>query len=120
MTKDYLEVLQAMVEDVMSEFPPDVDLEFKHMFGGKGAYVRGRIFAVLWKDGLALKLSEEDQQALLELAGASLTAPIGKKYTVVPEPFLEQKALLSPWVDKSFRYALTLPLPEKKKRKKKV
>ena len=105
-----------MLEEAVSVFPPDVDLEINPMFGGMGAYVRGRIFAILYDGGIALKLSEDHQEELLQVEGASQDAPISKKYTVVPQAFLEDNALLQPWVEKSVNYALTLPLPKKKRK----
>ena len=116
MTKEYLVDLQRLLEEAVSALPPDVDLEINPMFGGMGAFVRGRVFAILYDGGIALKLSEDHQEELLQVEGASRDAPISKKYIVVPQTFLEDNTLLQPWVEKSVNYALTLPLPKKKKK----
>lgn len=102
---------------------PDLDLEFKPMFGGVSAYVNGRVFATLSNVGLALKLKMEDQPALLNYEGAKLLqyepdAPISKQYVVVPSDFLYEVDLLGEWVERSARYAVTLAQPKKKPKRK--
>ena len=71
MTKEYLQGLAALLEAATSGLPPDIDLEINPMFGGMGAYVRGRILGILYDGGIALKLAEGDQEALLQEDGAS-------------------------------------------------
>ena len=124
MSKTELEAMREAVELAAEALPPDVELTFRSMFGGMGASAQGRMFASLSNVGLALKLPTAMQQELLQEPGAAYLqyepdAPVSKSYVVVPAGFLKDVAQLAPWVEKSVRYALTLPAPVKKKPAKK-
>lgn len=121
--KARLATLQERVELAAENLAPDTELTFQAMFGGIGGKAQGRMFASLSDRGLALKLPEAELEALLQIEGAEPLqyepdAPISKSYAVVPAGFLQDTALLTPWVEKSVRYVLTLPAPKKRATKK--
>ena len=125
MSKEEIESMRNAVELAAENLPPDIELTFRSMFGGMGGSVRGRMFASLSNIGLALKLPESEQPGLLAEEGAAYLqyepdAPVSKSYVVVPSGFLSDTARLAPWVEKSVKYALTLPLPKKKAAKSKA
>jgi TfoX/Sxy family transcriptional regulator of competence genes len=111
--------LRGFLEQVVS---PKDEIEYKHMFGGMGAYAQGRIFASLSNVGLALKLTPADAGELLQLEGAHYlqyepNAPISKHYVVLPDEVIKEPELLSAWVKRSIQHVITLPLPKKKSKK---
>jgi len=94
--------LQAELEAAV----PDVPLTFRPMFGGILAYANGKPMASLSNVGLALKLSADDQEALLKLKGAKRLQyepdqPPSKTYIVVPPSLLKDRRRLHDWVLKS-------------------
>ena len=116
------EEFQALLVQAADGLPPDIDLEFRKMFGGTAAYVRGRVFAIRSTPGLSLKLAKEDQAELLEEPGAVFLQhnpdePVSKQYIVVPPHIRNDRAALQRWVEKSANYAMTLPLPKKRSRR---
>lgn len=109
--------LQKIVEKAA---PLDIDLRFKPMFGGIGAYAFGRMFMSLSDVGLALKLGEAERQELLRLKGAKPLqyepdAPPSKSYVVVPDTMLSDLKTLQSWIAKSSACVRT---QEPKRRKK--
>ena len=121
--KAQLARMRERVELAAEELPPDTELTFQAMFGGIGAKAQGRMFGSLSDRGLALKLPEAELAELLQIEGAEPLqyepdAPVSKSYGVVPPDFLKETTLLAPWVEKSIRYVLTLPVPKKRAGKK--
>ncbi len=114
--------LQAAIESAFDLTYEDVGLQFRPMFGGIMSYARGRPFASLSNAGLALKLSPEDRENLIEKENAQ---PLryepddspSKSYTLVPESWHDDPDKLLPILKKSVEYCSTLPM--KKKRPKK-
>ncbi|MCC6972796.1 MAG: TfoX/Sxy family protein [Anaerolineae bacterium] len=83
-------------------------LEVRLMFGGAGFYVDGRIFAAWFGRGsVALKLSEDEGQALIASGGRASEG--ARLYIELPETALNDPAQLSVWVGKSVRYVRSLP-----------
>ena len=117
-------LLQQKVEAAMPYPAEEMDLTFRSMFGGVGAYVRGRFFASISDVGLALKFSPQDQDELLKQAPETKhlqygpDAPISKQYLVVPELILHDATLLETWLKQSIDYVVTLPIKAKKKKTK--
>ncbi len=60
--KEKFKLIQHALEDAMPYPPEAMDLLFRPMFGGVGAYVRGRFFAIIASSGLALKLPADIQE----------------------------------------------------------
>lgn len=121
--KHYLESLRHSLELAAEEvLPPDEELRFRAMFGGMGAYARGRMFASLSGVGLALKLGPEARGRLLEQEGAwplryEEDGPVSKSYVVVPTAVEGEPRLLAPWVGRSIEYTATLPEPKRRRKK---
>ncbi len=114
--------LQATMQRAFGITGEEVGLEFRPMFGGIMSYARGRPFASLSNAGLALKLSREDREELIDKENAQ---PLrynpddspSKSYTLVPESWHDEPDKLLPILEKSIDYCSTLPM--KKKRPKK-
>lgn len=107
--------LRAIVEQIGDETPGS-EFEYRRMFGAVGVYSRGRFFAVIGSEGLALKLAPDDRAALLADPGAHVWS-ISSKYVVAPAKY-DSVTALRPWVERSARYAQTLPLPERRSRRR--
>jgi TfoX/Sxy family transcriptional regulator of competence genes len=95
--------LQKKVE---AAAPLELELRFKSMFGGIGAYAHGVMCMSLSDVGLALKLGDADRVALLALKGAKPLqyepgAPVSKTYVVVPDAMLGDPKKLRGWIEKS-------------------
>ena len=117
---DRLEEFRNAIRDGASELPPDTEIEFRKMFGGMGAYARGRYFASTCAEGFALKYSDEECASRLKTPGAiPLQHEPGvttRGYVVVPAAVVADQAKLREWVEASIGYVMTLPVPKRKKR----
>ncbi len=118
-----LDGLQKAVEATRDHLAPDVGLRFRAMFGGRGAYAYDRMFASLWRGGLALKLSPGMQATALALPGARRLQygedqPVSKDKVVLPAEVVDNPAALAEWVQHSIEF--TIAQPETKRRKAKA
>ncbi len=117
-----LEELQDKLSAAAETLNLDMGLSFKAMFGGVSGYVEGRVFASLSNIGLALKLSADDQAALLREPGAKRLryepdAPESKQYIVVPEAVQANAEALAVWVKRSGDFVCALPAPNPRRKK---
>src|SRR5512140_2786842 len=98
---DRLEAFQNYILDGASELPPDTEIEFRKMFGGMGAYARGRYFASTCAEGFALKFSPQECQQRMKTPGAlPLQHEPGvttQGYVVVPPAVLADPPRLREW-----------------------
>ena len=98
---------------------PLPEVELRKMFGCPCAFVHGQMFAVFHPVGLALKLSVEDRETLLEQPDAALFEPMpGRKmrqYVVLPPATASAEDGLREWLGRAYRYAASLPPKEKKR-----
>ncbi|MCW3097351.1 MAG: TfoX N-terminal domain protein [Chthonomonadaceae bacterium] len=120
-----LEAMQEQMVNAIKTLPVARDWTFKPMFGGVSGYVEGRICASLSNIGLALKLSPDTQEQLLNLEGAKRLryepdAPESKQYIVVPERLCADAKELAVWVERSVDYVMSLPAPRPKPAKQKA
>ena len=110
--------LRSRIEAARS-YIPTMEISFKAMFGGVMIYTSGKPFASLSEPGLALKLSENDREALLQEPGAELLRHEGeapsKQYVVVPPQIIEDDEQLSVWLERSILFVAHLPSRGKKK-----
>lgn len=85
----------------------------RRMFGGVGYFIHGRMFAGWYGDDtVALKLPPDARAELLQ------TAPGQEQrgqYIPVPPHFLDDAALLTPWVQRSVAYVRSLPAKKKRR-----
>lgn len=118
---DRLEAFKTHILDGASELPPDVEIEFRKMFGGMGAYARGRFFASTCQEGFALKFSPEECETRLKMPGAMTLqhtpGVVERGYVVVPPGVIADPAALREWVEASAAYVQTLPVPIRKPRR---
>ncbi len=103
------DVQKHAIQQALGEKGDEVRLHFRAMFGGIMAYAHGKPFASLSQAGLALNLSQDDQNALLEIPGArplryKPSDPPSKTYTLVPDAWINDTTTLSPYLLKSIRY----------------
>ena len=97
----------AILQDAVLEIDPTINFRWQRMFGGAGYYANDRMFAAWFRGrSIALKLSSEDRDALLQMDGAQ---PATKNYVEVPQPFLEDIPLLAEWAAKSIAFVKSLP-----------
>jgi len=114
--------LQKIIEGAAS---PELELEFRPMFGGISVYSGGRVFCTLSDVGLALKLAGNDHAALLKLKGAKPlqyepSSPPSKTYVVVPVGMLKDRKALGAWLARSAEAARAAPANKVKKKKSKT
>lgn len=100
------------------------ELTFVPMFGGACAYVNGRVFAWIFKIGLALKIDEETAK-VWERDGAKALqfesdGPIFKTHIVVPPVVIEDEEKFAVWVSQSVQFILSQPPPKPRSRRKKM
>lgn len=110
--------LQAQLIAGTKEAAPELELRFRAMFGGAGAYAFEQMFASLSDVGLALKLAPEAQEKLLKLEGAKRlqyddSMPPSKSSIVVPPKVCADAKQLAVWVGESLEYVSKLPAKKK-------
>ncbi len=91
---------------VAAAAPLELELRFRPMFGGIGAYAFGKMCMSLSDVGLALKLGEPERTELLAIKGAAPLqyapgAPPSKSYVVVPDSLLADSRRLRTWIERS-------------------
>lgn len=123
MSQTTLEEMQDQLSAAVEALNLDGGLSFKAMFGGVSGYMEGRVFASLSNRGLALKLSTDDQAALLQEPGAQRLryepdAPESKQYIVVPGAMQTDAEALAAWVKRSAEYVTALPASKPKPKKR--
>ncbi len=103
--------------------PDAPGVQTRPMFGNKAAFVNGNMFLALFGEQVAVRLSPEDQEALLEEEGASKFEPMPgramKEYVTLPEGWRDRRDRAEAWVDRSFGFVAALPPKEAKTSKKK-
>ena len=88
--------------------------ERRLMFGCPSLFLNGHLYCGIFESTLFLKLSEEDQRAMLALDGAAPFDPLktgraSKKHVVAPRDLLEDDRELRRWLDRSIGYVGSLP-----------
>lgn len=88
MAEPFLNELENIIKSTKISTGQPNPVQCKHFFSGAAAYCDGTIFMSLSPVGLALKLSDEDCQEMMEMGGTYLRyfpkAPIKKGYVVLP------------------------------------
>lgn len=111
-----IQVLRQELEDAATHLGRPHDLRFKAMFGGLMAWFDGKPCAWLSSQGLALRLAEADQPALLDEAGAARfrhrpDEPPSRDYILVPAALRRDTARFASWLERSSH----APPPQKKR-----
>ena len=103
---------------------PERELTFVPMFGGSCAYVNGRVFAWLFKIGLALKIDEETAKIWARDGAKPLQfdpdGPIFKTHILVPPSVIKDEEKFAEWVAHSVRFILSQPPPKRRSRRKRM
>jgi TfoX/Sxy family transcriptional regulator of competence genes len=113
--KTIIENIEKTLQEAILNVKPEVMLDYKRMFGGAGYYADGKIFAAWFgkdSDTIALKLSAEDTETLLQVAGAKKALMGG--YVEIPAAWLQNVDELLPWIAKSLNYVASIPAKKKK------
>jgi TfoX/Sxy family transcriptional regulator of competence genes len=111
--------VEMEIRDAASSLSPDIDLHFKKMFGGLGAWTRGRMFLAVTGFGVGLKLPDSEIEVLLKQGGRILEYEVGmpmKSYVVPPDDILKDPAQYRKLVERSITYCMDLPLKRKRKK----
>ena len=103
---------------------PGPPAEKRQMFGYPAGFVGGNMFAGLHQESMVLRLSDEDRDRFLTLAGAATFEPMPgkpmKQYVVVPQALLHDVGSLRPWIARALSYGASLPPKAKKPQKRKA
>lgn len=121
MAQEYLDRLNALMEQLGSSNFNGVKLECRHFFSGAAVYARGRICMSWTPVGFAIKLPEVSRSILLKQDHATPLryfprGPIKKDYVVLSESILKDMKALRRWTKASVAYVVSLPAPKRKKK----
>ncbi len=102
-------IQEEIMRDTLGSIGLSMQITSQHMMGGYGVSLKGNLFAHICSEGTGLRLSPEDQSALLKLPGAKpLIFPNdpsrSAKFILVPEPMLDKIQLFAPWVKKAVKF----------------
>lgn len=113
------EELTRLLEDHVAGF----DVEFRKMFGSPVYFVKGNMFVGVHQDSIMLRLKPLDQEALFdEYDEAMPFEPMGrrmKEYVLLPPSVYDDDEQMKKWLNISYDHVHSLPVKEKKQRKKK-
>jgi TfoX/Sxy family transcriptional regulator of competence genes len=115
-----IEALRRDLTDAATHLGRPHDLRFKPMFGGLMAYFDEKPLAWLSSQGMALKVPERDQAALLAHEGTvrfrhRADAPPSRGYLIVPASLCRDTPQLAAWLE---RCAQAAPAAKKRPRPK--
>ena len=112
--------LIAIFEASLAGLP---EADRRKMFGQPCAFVHEQMFAGLFGQRVMIRLGEEERSGFLaSVPGSSIFSPRAgmemREYVDVPQAIWSDSRVLHDWVERAYRYALSLP-PKVKKSKKK-
>ena len=104
----------------LAEKMKDVNCEHRKMFGYPAYFVNGNMFAGIHGETLFLRLSDSDLKKIMDAYSAvTFFEPMlgrqMKGFVAIPKTFYSKGLLFGEWLDKSVRYASSLPPKQKKK-----
>jgi len=99
----------------------NVKADYRNMFGYPAYFINGNMFAGLFGGKLYLKLSEQDMVEIKKICKevTNLEPMPGrpmKGYVVLPKSMYSDEATFSEWLERSIKYASSLP-PKQTKQK---
>jgi TfoX/Sxy family transcriptional regulator of competence genes len=104
----------ALFKSLVPDYP---NVTVRPMFGNISAFVNGNMFFGVFGNDLFVRLSAEDQAALLKKQGASNLEPIKgrpmKDYIIMPRTWRNETQTMRAWISKSLAWSTKLP-PKKK------
>jgi TfoX/Sxy family transcriptional regulator of competence genes len=112
-------VLIQLLEKTVVKYPCDRRM----MFGSPTFFINNNMFAGVHEDTVILRLADEDRAALYAAhKEASPFTPMPsrpmKEYAALPESLCKNAAVFNDLLDRSFKYALTLPAKPARRKKK--
>lgn len=116
MSESRLEHMDRALRIAVDSVRPDVHVTSKNMFGGRGWWANGQMFAAWFGNELALKLPPDAAEALLARPGAAPTWT--QWYVETPSEFIDDPALLEPWVAQSIELVEQLARAPKRQRRR--
>jgi TfoX/Sxy family transcriptional regulator of competence genes len=107
--------LRALLEANMSSF----DCEKRAMFGAPTYFKNGNMFAGIHGDTIIIRLPDKEQKEIMAINKNArpfepMKGRIMKEYIALPESIYNNGDLLQDWLNRSYRYAASLP-PKKRK-----
>lgn len=117
-TKSYLEAA--------TPYPPEeIDLNFKFMFGGMGAYAKGKMFAAIMGEDVAFKLPPDAVEDAKSEGGKQwvYTDKSGKgvsmsTYIIMPKDIVQDADKCNYWMQLAVDYVAAQPAKPSRPRKK--
>ena len=105
-----------------SMVPDDPRVKVRPMFGNLAAFVNGNMFLCLLGDDIAVRLPEEEREALLREDGAAPFAPIPERpmreYIEMPGTWRGEPDRIREWVGRSLSWVSEMPENQPKPRKR--
>ncbi len=103
-------IQEEILRDALGAAGLSMQVTSQRMMGGYGISLKGHLFAHVCSEGMGLRLSPEDQTALLAVPGAkplrfALDPARSAKFVLVPEPMMDQLPALSSWVKKAAKFS---------------
>lgn len=105
-----------------SVVPDHPAITVRPMFGQLAAFVNGNMFMGLFGTALALRLPEQDHEAILEAGGAPFEPMPGRpmrEYMLLPTVWRDEPDRVHEWVARSLDWVEELPPKEPKKKQTK-
>ncbi|MBM3599502.1 MAG: TfoX/Sxy family protein [Alphaproteobacteria bacterium] len=107
---------QKSSPEVIAQFdgavPSDSRVERRKMFGYPAAFVGGRLFASLYRDGIVLKLPAADRESLSREHGAKAFEPVPGRsmgeFLVLPKALVDDPAVLRKWLVRALDHVASL------------
>lgn len=95
----------------------------KMMFGSPTFFINNNMFAGVHEDTVILKLSDKDRARILDLykdvkAFEPMLGRVMKGYVALSESICSNAGIFLEWLERSYKYAVTLPTKEPKRPKK--
>jgi len=111
-----------LVELFEASMPDHPEVTRRKMFGYPAAFARGHLFASLFQDQFALRLSPDDCAAFGAQFGECMFAPmpgrVMRNYVTLPDMLLAEAQPRSEWIGRALRNALALPPKAPRARKR--
>lgn len=113
--------LVTFFSDYMIQFDK---VEHRKMFGHPCAFSNTHMFTGIFQDGMFLRLSDSDREAIKTQYPATepfipMPGRTMKQYVLIPKVLMDDPNELKQWIEKSLSYVRSLPPKVKKTRKKK-
>ncbi|MBL8134916.1 MAG: TfoX/Sxy family protein [Anaerolineae bacterium] len=126
MAKEVLLKTKAQLEAALPMPPHEIDLNFKFMFGGMGAFARGKMFAALLGEDVAFKLPPDQVEDAAQEGGVQwVYDDKGKSkpmstYMIMPRHIVADPEKCGYWMQLAIEYVIVQPAQKTRPRKKKA